>query len=122
MKLEKFNLEKAIHGAKVVTRDGLEVTQLTKFEGVTTESHSLVGVLRGRIYSWTDEGEFDGVFSRQPGRDLFLAVEPQGTWVNVYTRDGALEFGVAHKTEKEALMYAENLKNYIKTIEITDKL
>jgi hypothetical protein len=34
MKLEKFDLEKAINGAKVVTRDGREVTQLTKFESV----------------------------------------------------------------------------------------
>ena len=77
MKTEKFDLEKALNGAKVVTRDGREVRQLTKFEGVTTESYSLVGVLGRYMCSWADDGRFNDVFAEQHGKDLFLAVEPQ---------------------------------------------
>jgi hypothetical protein len=72
MKLEKFDLEKALNGAKVVTRDGKEVKELTKFEGLSL--YILVGLIDGEVHSWNEDGwhhnERSGVY------DLFLAVEP----------------------------------------------
>jgi hypothetical protein len=56
MKLEKFDLEKALNGAKVVTRDGREVKQLTKFEGLSLDS--LGGVLDNQLRTWTTQGLF----------------------------------------------------------------
>lgn len=119
MKLEKFDLEKALNGAKVVTRDRREVKQLTKFE--CSRIYSLVGVLDNFIQTWTSEGIFDTEYEGECLADLFLAVEPNSVWVNVYQQDGIIKIGGPFKTKKEALIYGENLKHYVKTIEITDE-
>ena len=122
MKTEKFDLEKALNGAKVVTRDGREVRQLTKFKGVTTESHSLVGVLGGYMCSWADDGRFNDVFAEQQGKDLFLAVEPQSIWVCVLKINGQIGLGAIGYTKEEAESRNYHTDKYIKTIEITDEL
>jgi len=71
MKTKPFNLSEALAGAKVVTRDGREVTQLHRFE-MTTED-SLAGVLEGRLFAWRQNG------SHFMGGDinLFLLDEPK---------------------------------------------
>lgn len=52
-----FNLEAALAGEPVVTRDRLEdVTQLTTFE--TSRGVILVGVMAGNVQTWTKNGEF----------------------------------------------------------------
>lgn len=119
MKLEKFDLEKAINGAKVVTRDGREVLQLTKFECLNL--YSLVGVVDGAIQKWTSEGIFDNQIS-ESHLDLFLAVEPIRIYKNVYRSiDGGIELGASHKTKEQAVKQCSDAKDYIKTIEITDE-
>ena len=116
MKLEKFNLEKALNGAKVVTRGGLEVTQLTKFQGLGI-LRTLVGVLGGCMKTWCSNGTFRG--GEEHILDLFLAVEPKSIWVNVYKyNDGDLHLGGPHKTKEEAII--NHTAGYIKTIEITE--
>ena len=123
MKTRPFNLEEALNGAKVVTRDGREVRQLTKFEGVTTESYSLVGVLGRYMCSWADDGRFNDVFAEQQGKDLFLAVEPQRQWVNLYKDvKGNFCLGQWCYSLEEAKNLIDPSLNYIKTIEITDEL
>ena len=122
MKTRPFNLEEALNGAKVVTRDGREVRQLTKFEGVTTESHSLVGVLGMYMCSWADDGRFNDVFGEPQGKDLFIAVEPQSIWVNVYKINGHIGLGAIGYTKEEAINKNYYTDKYIKTIEITDEL
>jgi hypothetical protein len=74
----KFNLEKALAGEPVVTRDGKPVTQLTKFD--TTDKHCLVCVVDGDLKINTIEGRsFHSGFSDE--FDLFMA-EPE-IWVNL---------------------------------------
>ncbi len=119
MKLEKFDLEKALNSAKVVTRDGQEVKELTKF-GLKNE-FCIIGVLNGEINAWTEKGEWDYHKKGSPN-DLFLADETQSIWVNVLKINGHIGLGAIGYTKEEA----EN-KNYypdkhIKTIEITDEL
>jgi hypothetical protein len=124
MKTRPFNLEEALNGAKVVTRDGREVRQLTKFEGVTTESYSLVGVLGRYMCSWADDGRFNDVFGEEQSKDLFIAVEPRRAWVNVWrdVTDGGITIGKQHESREEAESRAKFDRYYIKTIEITDEL
>lgn len=51
-----FNLEKALTGEPVMTRDGKEVTQLTLF---TVDSvYNLAGVVDGVLLRYTSEGEY----------------------------------------------------------------
>jgi hypothetical protein len=121
MKLEKFDLEKALNGAKVVTRDGREVTQLKKFEGL--KEYILAGVVDNNLQTWTTQGLFIADSAGECRTDLFLAVEPQRIWVNVYTNNSGIYTGRGNYNKLEAAKkaIAENL-NYIKTIEITDEL
>jgi hypothetical protein len=120
MKLEKFDLEKALNGAKVVTRDGREVSQLTKFECINL--YSLVGVVDGVIKRWTEQGKFDTEPVEESHLDLFIAVEPKRIWVNVYVSHDTIQTSANYNTlEAAKKAIQENLK-YIKTIEITDEL
>jgi hypothetical protein len=122
MTLEKFDLEKALNGAKVVTRDGHEIKELTKFEVST--GYQLAGVMDGILHTWTTQGSF--YEDRESISDLFLAVEPKRIWVNVFKgRYGNLYLGFATYDSKEIAircMDAPDPDSYIKTIEITDEL
>jgi hypothetical protein len=122
MKTKPFNLKEALNGAKVVTRDGKEVKELTKFEGL--KDYPLVGVLDNNLATWTTQGTLS-LHLGECRADLFLAVEPQRIWVNAYHHNGKLWLGGRqYDSLTEAKLNAVNstTMQYIKTIEITDEL
>jgi hypothetical protein len=118
--MEKFNLERALAGEPVITRDGREVTRLVKFEA-DREGYPLMGVLDENVRSWTIDGRF-ATFSENSPKDLFMKPKENAIWVNVYKReDGSLYIGGIYNNEQEA----QNTKfttfsNYIKTVKITE--
>jgi hypothetical protein len=118
MKLEKFDLEKALNGAKVVTRDGREVSQFIKFD--TYEKFSLYGVVNDEILFWDIKGRYyEGA---NPNIDLFIVAEVQSIWVNVYRNIyNDLYTGQCCKSKEHALNNIDKTVEYIKTIEITDE-
>jgi hypothetical protein len=119
MKLEKFDLEKVIHGAKVVARDGREVTQLTKFD--TYEKFCLYGVVNDEIQCWDIKGRYCG--EATPNMDLFIVGEVQSVWVNVYKDDKQnILLSGTYKTKESAIDCILSVYHYIKTIEITDEV
>ncbi len=67
MKKLPFDLEKALAGKKVVTRDGREVTELHLFNN-TKSMYQLLGCLDGMLDSWTDAG----CSGRDSTSDLFM--------------------------------------------------
>ena len=117
MRTKEFNLEEALNGAKVVTRDGREVTQLTKFKSI--EEHCLYGVLEDEIHSWHKNGTF--YKHTKNNTDLFLAVEPKKFWVNMYRNHGEVNLGSKLHGSKEEAEAWKCKDGYIKTIEITDE-
>lgn len=119
MKTKPFNLEEALNGAKVVTRDGREVTQLTKFN--VRDGIRIIGVIEG--YRSTLEYDIEGfVFSGyESTTDLFLAVEPKKFWVNMYRSHGEVYLGSKLHGSKEEAEAWKCKDGYIKTIEITDE-
>lgn len=120
MKLEKFDLEKALNGANVVTRDGREVKELTKFKSLNNY-YPLVGVLDNELQTWTRTGQFD-VNKDNHDNDLFIAVEPKRIWVNVYVTDDSIHTGGNYNSLEAAKKAIQKGFNYIKTIEITDQI
>ena len=78
MEPRKFDLEKALAGAKVVTRDGREVTQLHLFE--TNGKHPLMGVVDDSLCGFTKKGVFDRD-TTQSTYDLFMAPVERSEWV-----------------------------------------
>jgi hypothetical protein len=117
MKLEKFDLEKALNGAKVVTRDGREVSQFIKFD--TYEKFSLYGVVNDEILFWDIKGRYyEGA---NPNIDLFIVGEVRRGWVNVYGNGRDIITSGGYITREDAVGNIREDYEYIKTIEITDE-
>ena len=121
--MKPFNLEEALNGAKVVTRDGRIVTQLIKFNA--DEKETLYGVVSNEIASWKDDGRFS--FIPPYGDhilDLFMFVEPVRIWVNIFKRYNGNDIYVGanrYKSKEDAINSLDkNDPDYIKTIEIND--
>ena len=121
MKLEKFDLEKVIHGAKVVTRDGREVLELTKFENLG--ELPLVGVVDGDLETWSIKGKYSRDIASN--MDLCIVGKVQSIWVNIYKKsnNGEMYIGSQRYKSKQNAINAVSKGNqeYIKTIEITDE-
>jgi hypothetical protein len=121
--MKPFNLEEALNGAKVVTRDGREVTQLTKFNA--DEDETLFGVVNKEIASWKDDGRFSFIPPYNDHiLDLFMHVEPVRIWVNIFKRYNGNDIyvgGNRYKSKEDAINSLDkNDPDYIKTIEIND--
>lgn len=92
--MKPFDLQRALAGDKVVTRDGREVTQLQSFN---CHGDCLAGVVNSELLTWGKNANF--LESRAPHRlDLFMAPKTFKRWVNFYD-NGAI---FACHSEKEA--------------------
>lgn len=67
--MKPFNLEKALAGEKIVTRDGREVTQLTRFS--VLGNYPLYAVVNGSLYSFDIDGRWST--GQELTYDLFMA-------------------------------------------------
>lgn len=125
MKTKPFNLEEALNGAKVVTRDGREVKQLTFFEDVKV--FPLAGNAGDSLITvWNIDGTFMQNGDKSEN-DLFIAVETKSVWANVCANDNGYPYIAHYKniyywgSEEDAKKDSSKMPNYIKTIEITNQ-
>lgn len=58
--MKPFDLEKALAGEPVVTRDGLPVTNLHLIN--ENVPYPLVGILNDRLQTWTKDGRFTAIY------------------------------------------------------------
>ena len=121
MELEKFDLERALAGEPVITRDGREVTQLTLFN-VENNIYPLYGVVNNTIVRWTSEGIYYK-FSEKDDGDLFMKPKVVERFYNVYCNEtiNHLLLGEGFRTKEEAKENAKNQLNYVKTIRVTNE-
>jgi hypothetical protein len=119
--MEKFNLERALAGEPVCTRDGNEVTQLTYFQE-TDDLFIVGGVLERELYLWQTNGRF--LETKEHPKDLFMKPKENAIWVNVHSKDSRIWIvegdDDGFKTEQEAKRYSFGDIYYIKTLRITD--
>lgn len=73
MELLEFDLNKALNGATVVTRNGDIVTDLAYFPSAIKTAFRLSGVIDGNIWSWTIEGKWKR--NSETNLDLFIFQE-----------------------------------------------
>ena len=111
--MKKFDLEKALSGERVITRNGKEVTGLHLFD---VDEYALCGVVDKSIHRWTKEGVFD-LNSSQNDLDLFMPGEKKTMWVNVYGESGFYQLSDLYPTKEEALEHGG--KTLIDTVPIT---
>jgi len=117
--MKKFDLEKALAGEPVVTRDGLEVNELVYFK-TTTEDQSIFGVVNGEVECWSDCGKYNA-YATGSGMDLAMRPIAKTYWMNVYkgTLSGDILSGKVVLTEAEAVNFSCGADNYLKTISFT---
>lgn len=97
--MKPFDLQRALAGDKVVTRDGREVTQLTRFK---CNEECLAGVIDGVLETWHETGKY---LTNDSGcsYDLFMAPKTVKRWVNFYeTKNSHHANGFAFETEETA--------------------
>ena len=116
--MKPFNLEEALAGKPVITRDGKEVTQLVKFD--IKDWDCLYGVIDTDVHSWNINGKY--FLNKETEYDLFMKTENSSIWVNVYEDYSGIIVGKEYCTKKEALKNTYKFDGYIKTIEITNEI
>lgn len=113
MNKKPFNLERALAGEPVITRDGKKVTELTHFKTLHPASeHPLTGVLDGRRETFRLDGTF-GLTPRRSEYDLFMAPKIIKAWVNVYaTRvpGYSVNLSSGYSSREEADAHATNTR------------
>ncbi len=115
---EKYNSN--IEKYKVVTRDGDEVNQLTKFEKISAYS-PLVGVKNEVLYSWYDNGQFASGGESKFDLQLQYEEEVVESWVNLYsTHDGFISTSATFISKESARSIGICTKGYVKTISLND--
>ena len=106
-KLLPFNLEQALAGAQVVTRDGRPVLGITDFSVHTPNlEYPIVGIIGSSTQSFTKNGVFH-LAEKQTCFDLFL-VEPEPKRVVAYHvmfNDGRLGHGHSNFNSSQPSAY-----------------
>lgn len=113
--MKPFNLEQALAGKPVCTRNGSKVEQLTYFENVVT-GQQLVGIIDGKLHRFYKNGIW-ATGKERGGMDLFMAEE---TFYIVLTDEEKRLGCIVHETELRATMPDPKLYNVYKLTEITD--
>jgi len=119
--MKKFNLERALAGEPVITRNGKKVTELHLFKNEAL-IQPLYGTIEGDedVLQWTTFGIFNP--GKETSWDLFMAGEKKSRWVNVYEYEDTLILADARSQSKEEAVINKHLGfKYIKTIEITNE-
>lgn len=107
MNLKPFNLEKALAGDPVVTRDGRTVTEVFHFKTAFKTLKNTVAAIDGHFYSFYENGKpvsWDSEF------DLFMApkIVRKSGWLNVYPKN---KVGyVIHETKQIADINSEDTR------------
>jgi len=116
--MEKFNLERALAGELVCTRDGREVTRLFLID--VDSKYKLVGVVEKSLVRWTDKGYFLDIGNKSEN-DLFMKPKENAIWVNLYkNNEGHLyTTGVYYSSEESAKTNADEF-GYLRAIKIVE--
>jgi hypothetical protein len=118
--MKPFNLEEALAGKPVQTRDGRKVTEIVHLKTIDV-TYPIIAVVDKTPVAYTMVGREwqSGADSRG---DLFMAPEIVTKWGNVYQNcnNGKYFIGTLFETEGEAKGGASNAPaNYISTVPIT---
>lgn len=101
--MKPFDLQRALSGDKVVTRDGREVTQLHKLDA---KGECLVGVIDQFLHIWFESGAYLGGNKKNNDLDLFMAPKTVKRWVNFYADGDAFYYDCEHDAIKHAAHHA----------------
>ena len=115
-----FELERALAGAKVVTRNGDKLTDWHYFKNVK-DTYPIHAAYNGIIETFTVDGQYQN--GGLNSMDLKLEVEPKKYYMNAYRhRNGVMRFGNVCATLQEcesSKIYPHEDYGFLETVEIT---
>jgi len=121
--MKPFNLEEALAGKPVVTREGRKVLQLHCFKNISKENECISVIIEGynSIRNLYENGRY--LETQDHPNDLFMAEEKIEFWHNVYFSHKFKKtiVGESFNTESEAKANVGLINSdttYIKTIKI----
>lgn len=101
--MKRFNLEAALRGEPVITRDGREVSQITLFD--VKSKYNLCAVAGGILYQYDTDGKSYPALGDEDD-DLFMASKKRIVWVNLYPNS----YAYYYDTEADADDYAARVR------------
>lgn len=121
--MKPFNLEEALAGKKVVTRDGRKVISIHYIPS-SPYALKVVAVIEGAFneYRYYYNGCYDTSVTGT-SHDLFMAPEKKEVWVNLCFSNeefylGFRVSGGVYKTEQEAVRVGKTRPDYVKSVKI----
>jgi hypothetical protein len=112
--MKPFDLEQALAGAPVCTREGKPVTQLTKFDLPEKGVVRLVGVTSGRhIERWYPNGSYE--FHDHSQNDLLMTPVKKVGWIARFGYPHCSKsyvVGQVHESEEDAKAYQPDAAGY----------
>jgi hypothetical protein len=117
--MKPFDLTAAINGAKLVTRDGRDVTEFHYFKTCTAEDEYPVGaVIDGKLLCFKKNGSFGTGMDRD--NNLFLKSEKKKLWIAIDKErpDGNHNVSSCAVIDKEALRFSAYTDCQIVQVEI----
>lgn len=118
--MKEFDLNAALEGQPVITRDGRKVTEIHCFKSYDTD-YPVHAIINNKVYSYTKEGEYRK--NDEHYLDLFMAPKIIEKWVNVYQSGNEIWLNrTYHNSEESAKDVGCSTRYYLKTIKITNEL
>jgi hypothetical protein len=116
--MKKFDLERALAGDPVITRDGRPV-KIAGYNENADHEFCLAGWIGQIVYGWCKDGAYDS--KREHDNDLFMAPTERKEWIVRYDKykTGACLFGPFTAIES-AQHFAETNGGTIHEITITE--
>lgn len=114
--MKPFDLEKALSGEPVVTRDGRPV-KIAGYNPDAIKSDKLSTWIHGKAVHFYEDGMWD---TRESDYDLFMVEPPKVKkegWINIYEDNPGRFPGKIWETEKEAFGFNSSVKK-VATIKI----
>lgn len=113
--MKEFDLAKALKGAKVVTRDGREVSEIV-FLQTADYSSCVIAVIDGTVFEHDVNGKFNP--PNESDYDLFMQPEIKTYYINVYKKQDEyqpIQLSTPYKNLKDAEKFRALDSHYIGT-------
>lgn len=79
--MKPFNLQEALAGKPVVTRDGRKVTKLTHFPESKSQGWKVVGLAGYQVLPVNENGSYHGTI--ESDKDFLMASEKKEGWIGI---------------------------------------
>jgi len=106
--MKPFNLEKALAGEPVVTRDGRPV-KIAGYNEQARNDYSVLGWVNGLVFVWHRNGKRAGCL-HESDNDLFMAPTECKEYILLYTWNGVNKCS-RYDNRQEPARYGDILKN-----------